>query len=157
MPKAPIVVFDWEAPEFRHYPKKPAWFITMFVIVGLLIAYQIIIQDWFGAASLAILAILIFYFAKQTPQSASIQITDRGIHINNDLISYDRIKHFWVIDTHEHKVLNLETTAYLNHLLAIELEDQDADEIREFLIDILPEHSEIELTPAQKIAHHFRF
>jgi hypothetical protein len=157
MPKAPLSVFKWEAPEFRHYPKNPAWYITMFIIVGLLIAYQIILSDWFGAISLFILAIITAFFARQTPKRVEMEITDQGIHINGDLIPYNRIKHFWIVNDHEHKVLNIETTAYLNHQLAIELEDQDADEIREFLIDILPEHSETELTNVQKIAHRFKF
>ncbi|HAG27382.1 TPA: hypothetical protein DCG61_01200 [Patescibacteria group bacterium] len=157
MAKAPLSVFKWEAPEFRHYPKNPAWYITMFIVVGLLIAYQIILGDWFGAVSLIILGIIISFFARQTPKHVEMEISDQGIHISGDLIPYNRIKHFWIIDDHEHKVLNIETTAYLNHQLAIELEDEDADEIREFLIDILPEHSEIEPTSAQKIAHRFKF
>ncbi|HMQ01951.1 MAG TPA: DUF5673 domain-containing protein [Candidatus Doudnabacteria bacterium] len=157
MPRAPITVFKWEAPEFRHYPKNPAWYITMFIIIGLFVAYQVILRDWFGAVILVILGIIIYAFARQTPKYVEMQITDRGIHINGDLIPYNRIKHFWIIDDHEHKVLNLETTAYLNHLLAIELESEDAEEIREFLFDILPEHSELEPTITQKISHRFRF
>lgn len=157
MPKAPIFVFEWEAPEFRHYPKNPAWYITMFILVGLLVAYQIVLQDWFGAVSLILLGIIIFFFSRQTPKHVLMQISDRGIHINGDLIPYSRIKHFWIVDDHEHKMLNLETTAYLNHFLTVELEDQDADEIRDFLVDILPEHSEIEPTAAQKIAHRLKF
>ena len=157
MPKPPITVFEWEAPEFRHYPKNPAWYITMFLVIGLLTAYQIIIADWFGAISLIVLAVLIFAFAKQVPKQVMMSISDRGIHINGDLIPYTRIRHFWIIDDQEHKMINLETTAYINHFLSIELGDVDADEIREFLIDILPEHSELEPTAAQKIAHRFRF
>ena len=157
MPKLPITVFQWEAPEFRHYPKNPAWYITMFLVVGLLTAYQVIINDWFGAVSLIILGILIFAFARQTPKNVLIEITDKGIHINDDLIPYNRIKHFWVVDDYEHKMLNFETTAYINHFLSVELVDENADEIREFLIDILPEHSELSATTAQKIAHRFKF
>ncbi len=157
MSKAPLFVFEWEAPEFRHYPKNPAWYITMFLVIGLLVAYQIILRDWFGAACLIILAVLIYFFSRQTPNHVTMQISDRGIHINGDLIPYSRIRQFWIVDDHEHKILNLETTAYLNHLLSIELEDQDADEIRDFLIDILPEHEKPEPTAAQKIAHRVRF
>lgn len=157
MAKPPLTVFEWEAPEFRHYPKNPAWYITMFLVIGLLTAYQIIIQDWFGAVSLVILALLIAAFAHQVPKAVVMSISDKGIHINGDLIPYNRIRHFWIVDDHEHKMLNLETTAYINHFLSIELEDEDADEIREFLIDILPEHTELSPTAAQKIAHRFRF
>jgi hypothetical protein len=157
MPRAPLTVFKWEAPEFRHYPKNPAWYITMFLMVGLLAAYLVYVQDWFGAVCMFILAILIFFFARQTPEFVTMEISDRGVHINGDLIPYNRIKQFWIIDDHEHKVLNIETTAYLNHLLAIELEEEDADEIRDFLIDILPENPKVQPMATQKIAHRFKF
>jgi hypothetical protein len=157
MSREPIIVFSWEAPEFRHYPKNPAWYITLFVIAGLLTTYQIFQKDYFGAISLALIAIFVFIFAKQTPQNIPIEISDLGIHTNNDLVPYQRIKHFWIIDDHNHKTLNLETTAYLNHILIIELEDQDVEEIREFLTDILPEDAEAPPTTAQAIAHRFKF
>lgn len=157
MPKQPLTVFEWEAPEFRHYPKNPAWYITLFVITGLLVAYQILQQDYFGAISIVIIAGFVTFFAKQTPVHVPMQISDQGIHINDDLIPYQRIKQFWIVDDGVHKTLNFETTAYLNHELTVELEDLDADELREFLIDILPEHERIEPTTAQKIAHRFKF
>lgn len=155
--KSPITVFQWEAPEFRHYPKNPAWYITMFILLGLLVTYQVILRDWFGVASMVILSIIIYFFARQKPGIVSVEITDRGIHLNGDLIPYSRIKYFWIIDDHDHKVLNLETTAYFNHLLSIELENEDADEIREFLIDIIAEHPEPRPHTAQEVAHRFRF
>ncbi len=157
MPKKPLTVFEWEAPEFRHYPKNPAWYITFVIVVGLLIAYEIFAKDIFGAISLVFVALLAIYFARQTPKIIPMQISDLGIHINNDIIPYQRIKMFWIVDDGVHKTLNFETTAYLNHLLTVELEDMDADEIRDFLIDILPEHEEIIPTTAQKISHRFKF
>lgn len=157
MAKQPLTVFEWEAPEFRHYPKNPAWYITLVVIVALLVTYEVLVKDYFGAVSLVIVAVFVIYFGRQEPKIIPLQISDQGIHINNDIIPYQRIKLFWVVDDGVHKTLNLETTAYLNHLLSIELEDMDADEIRDFLIDVLPEHDEVTPTVAQRIGHKIRF
>ena len=157
MPKEPITVFEWEAPEFKHYPKNPAWYITLFIIVCLLVFYQFIQKDYFGGVSLILIGVLVVFFARQTPGHVPMQITDKGVHINDDLIPYQRIKHFWVVDDGTHKTLNFETTAYLNSEITVELENLDAEEVRDFLIDILPEHEVTEPTTAQKIAHRFKF
>ncbi len=157
MPREPLHVFEWEAPEFRHYPKNPAWYITLILVVALLVGYEIIMKDYFGAISMAVVACFVVFFGRQTPKQIPIKITDQGFHINNDLIPYQRIKYFWVVDDGVHKTLNFETTAYLNHQLTIELEDMDADEIRDFLADVLPEHDEPVPTVPQKISHRIKF
>ncbi len=157
MAKTPLTVFEWEAPEFRHYPKNPAWYITLVIVVVLLVIYEVLAKDIFGAVSLVIIASFVVYFGRQEPQIIPMQISDQGIHINNDIIPYQRIKMFSVIDDGVHKTLNIETTAYLNHLLTIELAEMDAEEIRDFLIDVLPEHEEVVPTVAQKISHRFKF
>ena len=157
MAKQPLTVFEWSAPEFRHYPKNPAWYITLIIVVALLVTYEVIAKDYFGAVSLVIVAGFVVFFGRQEPKAVPMEISDQGIHINEDLIPYQRIKYFWVVDDGVHKTLNFETTAYLNHLLTIELEDMDADEIRDFLIDVLPEHENTAPTIAQKVGHKIRF
>jgi hypothetical protein len=157
MAKTPLTVFSWQAPEFRHYPKNPAWYITLVIIVTLLVVYQIFQNDYFGAVCLVVVGLMVILFARQVPKIVNMEISDQGIHINNDLIPYNRIRNFWILDNPVHKTLNFETTAYLNHILTIELEDIDADELHEFLADILPEHNEPSPTLAQRISHRFRF
>lgn len=157
MAKEQLTVFSWEAPEFKHYPKNPAWFITFGIILALLVVYQVIQADYFGAISFLIIGVIVGFFARHEPKTALIEISDRGIHINHDLIPYTRIRQFWIIDNEHHKTLNFETTAYLNHLLTVELHDLDSDELREFLADILPEHEEPKPTMAQQISRWFRF
>ena len=157
MTKQHETIINWEAPEFKHYQKNTAWYITLVIIVALLITYQVIESDYFGAISLAVVAGFIIFFARHKPKIIPVEISDQGIHINETLIPYSRIKHFWVIDSDAHKTLNIETTAYLNHILTIELGDQDADLVRDVLIELLPEHTETEPTVSQRIAHRFWF
>lgn len=150
-------IIEWRAPEFRHYPKNAAWFITFGIVVAMIIAYQIFQHDWFGAVTILIMAILFGIFAVHKPKEVTITVSTEGIHIDDSYISYTRIKQFWIVDTDNHKTLNIETTAYINHLLAIELHEQDAEEVREILAELLPENQDVEETIAQRIAHKFRF
>ncbi len=157
MAKKAESIIEWQAPEFRHYPKNAAWFITLVIIVGLLVAYQIFQHDWFGAISVVLISILFGAFAMHKPNIVTVVISTLGIHIDDTYIPYNNIKQFWIVENENHKTLNLNTTAYLNHHLSIELDDQDAEEVRDILSELLPEKVDAEETPVQRIAHKIKF
>ncbi len=150
-------ILEWQAPEFRHYPKNAAWFITLGIIVALLVAYEIIQHDWFGSISIIIIASLFAAFALHRPKEVTIRLTTIGLHIDDTSIPYNNIRQFWIVDTDNHKTLNIDTTAYLNHQLSIELSDQNPDEVQEILEELLPEKTDAEETVIQRIAHRFKF
>lgn len=151
------VIMEWEAPEFKHYAKNAAWYITLIILGMLLVAYQIWHKDWFGAVSIAIIAAFVYAYSKLKPKIIPVRISDIGIHLNDFFVPYTHIRHFWIVHNENHQALNIETTAYFNHILSIELEDQDPEIVREILQEALPENSELEETLAQKMAHRFKF
>lgn len=157
MAKQIETILEWRAPEFRHYPKNAAWFITFTIIVVLLVTYEATQHDWFGAISVVIIAGLFAAFALHRPKEVMIRLTTVGVHIDDTNIPYNNIRQFWIVNTDNHKTLNIETTAYLNHQLAIELHEQDPDEVQEILEELLPEKEDAQETVAQKIAHKFKF
>lgn len=150
-------ILEWRAPEFRHYPKNAAWFITYTVIVVLLIIYEVVQRDWFGGISIFIIASLFAAFALHKPKDVSVKITTHGLLIDDTNIPFNNIRQFWIVDNDNHRTLNIETTAYLNHQLNIELNQQDPDEVQEILAELLPEKEIAEETTIQKIAHKLKF
>ena len=155
--KIPETIIEWQAPEFRHYPKNAAWFISFAIIVAMLVIYQVFQKDWFGAISVAVIATMFGIFAVHRPKIVTIKISTLGLHIDDTTIPFNNIRQFWIVDTEQHKTLNIDTTAYLNHQLHIELNDQDADEVQEVLSELLPEKEDKQETAAQRIAHKLKF
>jgi hypothetical protein len=149
---------SWQAPEYKHYEKNFGWYVTFLSIAALIIGFFIIIQkDYFAAVTLTILTGLIIYFSKQTPKIVEIHLTNKGVHHGPVHVPYKQIKHFWVVDNEHHKSINFETATYINRLMVLELEDQDPDEVREFLLDHLPEHEDTRPTVTQRVMHWFKF
>jgi len=157
MPQSQDYLIAWQAPEFKHYHKNPAWYITLGAITILVIGYMLIQRDLFGAVSLFLVAVFIVFFSLQRPQEITVGFSKKGIHIGELHLPYKTISHFWVVNNEDHKTLNMETTAYLNRLIIVELEDQDPDLIREFLIQVVPEHPRTGETFAQKLMHRLKF
>lgn len=150
-------ILQWQAPEFRHYPKNIGWYITFIALSILIIGFFIIQKDYFGAASLTILACLIAFFSNQHPQTIIILIDQHGIQYGNLHFPYAQVKQFWIVDTEHHKTLNVETTALVNNTLILELVDENPQIIREVLLKHIPEHEDPKATLAQKISHRLKF
>jgi hypothetical protein len=151
------LLYSWQAPEFRHYEKNIAWYITLFVITGLIMAFLVMQKDIFGAISVFIFGIFIFIFSRQKPRDVNIYLTTEGIRIDESFIPHKSIKHFWVVANENHKTLNVETTAYLNRTIIIQLADEDPDIVRSTMAQLAPEHSEVNETFAQRVMHRLKF
>ncbi len=157
MAKPPEILLEWQAPEYRHYPKNSAWYITSIVIWALFVIYMAVQADWFGAVVVFIVGVLYLLFAQREPEIVNIQLSDQGVHLEDLHIPYSRIRHYWIVDNEHHKVLNFHTTAYINNEFAVQLEDQDVDIVKELLSAVLDEHDETEETLTQRIAHKIKF
>ncbi len=157
MAQQPSFIHSWEAPSFRHYEKNLGWHITFWAVIILIIGYQLISGDYFGAISIAFIAALTSYLLRQKPEQVIVGLSDKGIHLNDLHVPYKNMQKFWIVDTDEHRTLNIETTAYLNHLLIVELEDQDTVVVRDILLPVVPEHENNDPTFIQRFMHHFKF
>ena len=151
------IIISWQAQEFVHHEKNFGWYLTFFVVVLMLIIYEIILKDYFAALSFFIMGILLFLITRYRPIEVTIRITNKSISIDDFRVPFSNIKHFWIVD-HEHaKALHLETTAYLNHLMIIQLGDQDPEEVRQALLPYLPESAENVEHFTHKIARKLKF
>lgn len=151
------IILGWEAPEYKHYPKNIAWFITLFVVIGCFIIYLLIKGDYFGAISVFLISIIMTAVALHEPQITQFAISDKGIHLGDNLLPYRAIRHFWIDTEDGHKTLHIETIAYLNHMHEIELHEQDPELVKAVLLELIPEHYEPRKTIPQRIAHKIKF
>ena len=149
---------SWQAPEFRFYQKNSGWYLTTICVFILIIAFFIIVEsDYFAAVCLALLGGLVVMFARQEPREVEIELSEHGIRFGNLSYPFKQLKYFWVVSNDRHKTVNFHTSAMVNNTVILELEDQDPLEVRKFLLRYLPEHSEINETPIQRIMHRLKF
>lgn len=148
----------WLAPEFIHYPKSLFWFVIV-IVMGLgLLTYFLFQKDFLTATLFALLLLTVLYFSKTKSKTVHIMLSSQGIKLNNTKLSYQQIKSFWIVyEPPEVKTLNFETTAYLNHFLTLQLSDQNPVEIREFLLQYLPEDLDRGEQFADKLARKLKF
>lgn len=149
---------SWTAPEFIHYPKSRVWYITIVVVGLVFVVFFLFQKDLLTAALFILLTILVLYFSRQRPREIAVKIDARGLKLNDLQIRYDNLKSFWIVyDPPAVKILNFETTAYLNRYLTIQLADQDPVAARDLLLEHLPEDLDKEEQISDKIARKLKF
>lgn len=150
-------LFSWQAPEFKHHIKGLWWYFGLAIIAVALGGFQIFRGDYFGGALIGIIAILAGIIASNKPETIDIHLTTTGIKMADTHVPFQHIKQFWIVDDGRHKTLNLETTTYLNRWVIVELHEQDPKTVRDFLLEILPEHESPAPTFSQWFSHKFKF
>lgn len=153
----PNKVISWQAPEFRHYQKTYGWYITLISVTVLLAGFFAIQSDIFASVTMILLGLIVMFFARQKPQTVVIELSPKGVKFGNIIFPYKQIKYFWVVYSETHKTVNFLTNTLLNNTMIMELEEQDPEEIRLFLLQYLPEHTETRETSTQKITHFLKF
>lgn len=143
--------------EFRHYEKTAGWYITLTALAILITAFFVIQKDIFAAATTVIMSAFVLFFSRQTPKMVDIRLTGQGIEFDNIFFPYKQLKYFWIVNNQHHQTVNFHTNTYINNTIILELEGQNPDEIRAFLLGHLSEHEEVHETFVQRISHKLKF
>ncbi|HYC79737.1 MAG TPA: hypothetical protein VEC17_01790 [Candidatus Binatia bacterium] len=124
----------WQAPEYQEYKKHPLWFMAFGLITALLVLFGIYSGSWTTAITFALFGIVGLIYASQKPKTVTIKLTGTGVQAHNMMYDYRTVKKFWIVyHPPVTKCLYLETNAYLNSVIKIELANQDPRAVKTFL------------------------
>ena len=141
-PQSTVVLLDpiaWQAEEYEAYRRDMKWYIGFGVIVALMLTYCVITRQWIFLALTVVMAGAVLLLGKLQPKVMQYQIDDQGVHMNDKLLQFDRLKTFWISEGDNRMHLNLISTAKLMPIIAIKIDPQNKDQIRMILGVRLPE------------------
>jgi hypothetical protein len=148
----------WETLEHAEHKKHPLWFIGLAVIMSLVVLYAFNTGSWSMAIVFILITVLLLYFGSQKPKLIKVQAGTTGITIGTITYEYKIIKKFWIVYyPPQVKVLYLETGAYLNNLVRIELGNQDPVAVKKFLLQYLEEDLDGQESLVDIIARRLKF
>jgi hypothetical protein len=148
----------WQTLEYPEYKKHPLWFIGLALVIAVLVLYGIYIKSWSTIASFALFGVLALIYASQKPKTLTIKINGQGVQVNNILYGYPVIRKFWIVySPPEVKSLYLETTTYIDHIVKLELSNQDPRVVKTLLKQYLEEDLEAKESTVDLIARKIKF
>ena len=102
-------------------------------------------MNFIGALTLAFVGGLIYYVAQRKPDTMRYRIMLDGVALNNTLYHYQDLENFNVIyEPGEVKTVIFRSKRRLSPYIHMEIGDADPVEIRDVLLEFLPEDQELE-------------
>lgn len=135
----------WQAPEFHFYEKGTAWFSKFSIIAVLLIIifiYLGITQKHFSyylAAGVVLAAALaLFSQARVRPQSTNFHLAEDGVEFLGHKFLWGNLKSFWISDD----AVYFENKKRFSIPISMPLANQKPEQLRNYLLQYLPEKSD---------------
>ncbi|MBT4153233.1 MAG: hypothetical protein HOE53_01135 [Candidatus Magasanikbacteria bacterium] len=142
------ILHEWTTKEYEQPARKTRWFVVMGIISGILIFYGLVKGNFLFSLIIMLFFIVLFLQSHQKPPLVGFAITPIGVVVGNRLYEYAELKQFYIIyQPPQVEMLYIETTGISRPMLRIPLMDQDPIEIRDTLLQFLPENADADSEP----------
>ncbi|MES2060031.1 MAG: hypothetical protein V4438_03305 [Patescibacteria group bacterium] len=132
----------WSGYEFEYREKTADWFWAVGIIAVSFAAVAIIYDNALFGVFILIAGAMMLSTARKEPRLLDYEVTDKGIIINNVLHDHLEFKAFFVSQSkYAPPKLLLRTNKWTVPVLIIPIETDyiDAEKVRDFLLDYIPE------------------
>ena len=150
------ILAAWDFPEFVKEEKSKWWYISFGLVFSLMLLYSYFEQNFLFMVIIGLFIFVYFSLEKKSPLNIQIALAEDGILINGKFINYQDLENFYLIYyPPQIKNLYFQPKNQLKNRLTFPLENQNPSEIREILLQYLPEDLEKEEIPASETISRF--
>lgn len=131
---------SWQILEYKKKEKTVDWYWAVGVIAFSLAVIAIIVGDGLFAIFIIIATAILLSFSNTEPRMFVVNVDKRGINVGSDKYPFATLDEFWIDITDENspKIL-LKSKKVFMPLIVIPVEDHHHLDIRDFLLQYLPE------------------
>jgi hypothetical protein len=149
------VYFSWEVLNKAQHDRSPIWYIVTSLLGGLLIIYSIYTSNFLFAVMIILVAFIVIINDAVPPRKVRFAITDIGVIVGSSVYDWRDLESFYLMYEPPYiKRLYFEPKG-LRSAVSIELYDNDPIEVRDFLLQFLPENTERQDEPLQDALERF--
>lgn len=135
-------LLSWQAQKFENFERHPWWGIILFIILILLLTYSLLTDNFLLSIILILAGIIVYLFEKKDPETYHFAICETGVIAHDRFYEFLDIENFWIFyepGQLGRKELSLKTTSHFLPYVHIPLGNEDPNNIREILLDYIPE------------------
>ncbi len=132
-PQAPK--FSWDAPHYEHRPKTADWYWVLGILAVVGIVLSVLAHNLLLAFLLALGGTLMAVYAGKDSPIIHIEITQKGIRVNDAIYPYKNIKSFWIYKTKDesYRIILQVERAYLPFFTLPIASEIPLNDLRSFL------------------------
>ena len=141
-------LLSWNFPEFNAEPRSHRWYLWFGILACLLIGLGIFTDNFLFSIIIVLVSLVIFLRNWRTPGQIHFAFTPQGLHVGRNFYSMKEIQEFWIayqpptVDT-----LYFEFNSVWRPTLAVPLNGNNPLQVRELLLQYLPENLEKDEEP----------
>jgi len=138
-------IFEWQAPDHIYRPKTVRWYIVFAAVCTAIVCLFITVANFTAAVAVAILSAMVYYVVQKKPRAVRYRILGSGIAVDNLLYPYPELESFNIVyQPGEVKSAIIRTKRRLSPFLHLEIGDADPVEVRDVLLEYVPEDQNLE-------------
>lgn len=147
-------IISWEAPEEINYQRSSSWYTIIIAIALALIGIFIWMKQYTAVAVMVAIVLVLFSQAKTKSKIVRYTLTPEGINFKEKTFSFENLKSFWISQGLTYPKLIVEKTGRFATPITIYLTKININELRDFLLQYLPE-VQTQTTDYQESVSHF--
>ncbi len=150
-------VFSWQGPDYIKYEKGKMWYVLAFIVAVLLFTWALFENSIPMMASTICAVIAYYIYDQKMPQEVTISLSRFGISVGDKLTPFSEIKSFRIDYQPPLRALCLQPKKTLHHNISVLFpEDLALDDLRQFMLTIIPEQKPEEQSLLEKMLRTFR-
>ena len=131
---------SWQALEYKRKDKTADWYWAVGIIAIAIVITSIVLHNFLFAILIIISTSILVSFSIRPPKIIDIHINQKGITIGKEFHSFTTIESFWVESQDEENLKILfKSKKLIMPLIAVPIEELHHLDVREFLLQYLPE------------------
>lgn len=149
-------LLEWDAPEHHHTEKNNDWYWAVGIITLTAVALCFIFGNVIFGIMILVGVFALVIKASKRPTILHVEISDRGVTLDNVLYPFLTLESFW-IDAHEEpRKLIIKSVKTFMPYLTIHIEGVDPEKVRDLLLTYIAETEHHEPL-SQKLLERFGF
>lgn len=141
-------LLQWTFPEYNPEPKSNAWYLWFGIIAAVLIIFSIFTDNYLFAVIIVLFTLIVFLHNWRQPDEVEFIFTPQGLIINGKKYSMKDIEEFWIVyEPPQTELVYFDFKSSIRPLLGIPLQGHNPLQVREILLEYLPENLEKEEEP----------
>ncbi len=135
---------SWSTVEYFHTEKTNDWYWIVGMITISIAIISVILNNVIFAILILVSSFTLTIFASKRPDIVSVTLDKSGVTFGRNRYSYSNIESFWIETRDSYPRILLKTKKFLMPFIIIHTEDEDPEQIKEFLSKYLPEEENSE-------------
>jgi len=147
----------WEAPSHEHTERSTDWYWALGVLALSASIVSLLLHNPLFAVIIVLGSLSLGIIASRKPENYPVEIDPQGITMGDNLYLYRSLESFWIdTETRDFPHLIVASRSILVPQLIVPIANVDARNVRDFLLNYLPEKEQYE-SPFTRVAEIFGF